>query len=772
MRDIPWVDDSPVTEVSGELEINGVEVQATSLSVSRSIPSNLPAQVAGVGGYTAATGSVSVEPQGAEVTSRSPTPWGAETPQPLAPAKASAVVDGQRVKMFEGLVDKVSGKLSDTGVDVGLVDATDRLNRQVSVQPMCRIMPAPTTGGSTNELNSDLFSTYLVDNVLRQCGFYATPPRIGLCVMSAPLQGSAWPEIGSLRYAARAASHTESPFWATAPWGVAAHKLRADYTPDLARWSSTDGTLTRPMEIVLCAGTTQWTSGRVTAEWPTGAKLSVAVTSSRSVIVQSMFPSSQGTWQTVLSATSATLGRWRNVTVRFIPRGGGRMDVQLRTNNSGSASQLGTSIPYGCETQPLQNVNIDLPENNIGGVQVGFPSNSIAFSAASHRPSAILTPPVPFVPLVGSPAIVSENALDLLTSWAEAECAAMWIDEDGVFQWRNRERIVSGAPVADLTSTSDLLDLSWSHDIQGAAARAVVEYKRFGVQRSKQSRIQVWQGSGQTMEPGDVFEEFATCPDDEIWINVDGTPDIFQAETSKTAFNRGRGSWMGYTAYDKDGDEHGNGEYVGYEASIEYVSRTTYKLTQSWLGKVPTGVASIKTQTRDGGGALKPQWQGFNLPVLRAQCRLTMADARQVGTAGGPADAPDLTHDVGWWVQDETAVRSLAYWLAQQTAKPRPVVDGVPIVADHRLQIGDRVTVSDTHKSGLRITGTIIGLSADLSAGDYGMELRLLVTQVVPIEPTLFDYDAAWGTADLAARDALWGGATLAAFDADPLRRN
>ena len=768
MRNIPWVDDSPVTEVSGELEINGVAVQATSLSVSRSIPSNLPAQVAGVGGYTAATGSVSVEPHGASVTSRSPTPWGAETPQPLAPVKASAVVDGQRVKMFEGLVDKVSGKLSDTGVDVGLVDATDRLNRQVSVQPMCRIMPAPTTDGSTNDLNCDLFSTYLVDKVLRQCGFHATPPAMGYCYMSAPLMGSAWPERGKLVISGRDGSHKLSPWWGTTPWGMAAHKLTASYEPDTA-WGGRDGSMSWPLEVILMNGGTQFQASRISMLWPNGRGLSVAVSSVGTIRADARF-SPGPEWTTLTGALPTTFGAWRTASVRFTPRGNMRMDIQIRTNNGGVWNRLDAAIPYGTDTLSMSEVRLDIPEGSIGGVQIGSPGNPSG--AERYKRSAVLTPPVPMVPLTGSPAITNENALDLLTSWAEAECAAMWIDEDGVFQWRNRERIVSGAPVADLTSTSDLLDLSWSHDIQGAAARAVVEYKRFGVQRSRRSRIQVWQGSGQTMEPGDVFEEFATCPDDEVWINVDGTPDIFQAETSKTAFNRGRGSWMGYTAYDEDGDEHGNGEYVGYEASIGYVSRTTYKLTQSWLGKVPTGVVSIKTQTRDGGGFLKPQWQGFNLPVLRAQCRLTMADARQVGTAGGPADAPDLTHDVGWWVQDETAVRSLAYWLAQQTAKPRPVVDGVPIVADPRLQIGDRVTVSDTHKSGLRITGTIIGLSSDLAAGDYGMELRLLVTQVVPIEPTLFDYDAAWGSADLAARDALWGGATLAAFDADPLRRN
>lgn len=770
MRNDVWDSTGDVTEVSGRLEIDGAEVSASGLSVSRSIPSNLPAQVAGVGGYTAATGSATVSPA-LRVTDKSPTPWGPGTPQPLAPVKAYAVSGANKVPVFSGLVDSTKGSASESDTEVSLVDISDRLSRAVTLPPMCRIMPAPTTSGSTNELSSDLFSTHLVDKVLRQCGFYATPPPVGFCIMSAPLQGSSWPEIGSLRYSARAASHKESPYWTTAPWGVAAHQLRADYTPDLARWSSIDGSLTRPMEIVLCAGTTQWSSGRVTAEWSTGAKVSVAVTSSRSVLVQTMFPSSQGSWQTIISATTATLGMWRNATVRFVPRDDGRMNVELRTNNGGSAKQLGTSIPYGCDTTPVQNINIDLPENNIGGVQVGFPSNSAAFAAANHRSTAVLTPPVPFVPLVGSPAIVNERAIDLLKGWAEAECAAMWIDEDGVFQWRNRTRFTSGSAVADLTSSRDLLDLSWSHDVQGAAARSVVKHKTFGVQRTKRSRIQVWQGGGQTMEYGDVFEEFVTCPDDEIWINVDGSPSVFKSPTSKTEFNRGEGSWVGYVGYDAKGDEHGNTEYVGYSGTIEFVSRKTWKIVQSWLGNAPSGLTEIKTQTRDGGTALKPQWQGVNLPILRAQCRMTMADAQQVGSAGGPKDAPDLEHDVGWWVQDTEAIKSLAYWLAQQTAKPLPIVDGVEVMPDPRLQLGDKVNVSDTHRTGLRITGVITEIQQDIKAGDHSMSLRLLVTDVMATHPTLFDYDAVFSGASLSTRDEIWGTGTLAEFDSNPLKR-
>lgn len=769
MRDISWDNDSAVTEVSGELVINGEAVRASDLSVRRSIPSTLPDQVGGVGGYEAASGSATVS-QSSPVATQTPTPWGAQTAQPLDAVEVYARAGTSRARIFTGVVDKVSGAASDPDTGVSLVDISDRLNRAVSLRPMCKIMPAPTTDGSTNERNCDLVSTYLVDQVLRECGFYATPRRVSYCVMSAPLMGSTWPEVGTLLTSGRDGSHKLSPYWGTASWGVLANSVTATYAPDYQQWANIPGTLTRPMEIVVCAGNQQSASGRVNVEWANGGKYSMVVTSSRSVLVQVQFASSSE-WQTILSATTATLGAWRTATARLTPLEGSKLQVEIRTNNGGYAKHSGSTIPYRCTVDPINEVRLAWSENQIGGVQVGFPGASQAFSAASHTLTARLTPPLGFYSLTGSPAVAGATARDLLTEWAKAECAAAWIDEDGVFNWFNRERFTSGAPVAELTSTNDLLDLQWSHDIQGAAARAVIKHKTVGVQRSKRSRIQVWQGGGQTMDPGDVQEEIVAVPDDEAWIGLDTTLDVFQAETLKRAFNKGEGSWGGYVAYDANNDRHGNTEYVGYTVAIGNVGLAAYKITQLWDGNVPSGVSYIKLSTQDDSSVLKPQWQGFNLPVLRAQCRLRFVDAQRTATASGPADAPDLVHDAGWWVQHPDAVRALAYWLAQRTARPLPVVDGVEISADARLMLGDKITVTDSHRTGTKITGVIQEIDQDIAAGDHTMTLRLVVTDVLATRPTLYEYDRLWSGATLEERDLVWADKTLGEFDAAPLAR-
>lgn len=766
MRDFAWDNDSAVTEVSGELVIGGEVVEASDLSVSRSIPSNLPAQVAGVGGYAASTASATVL-QAGPVSGRSPTPWGAETPQPLTPVEIYAKAGTSRGKMFSGSVDKVSGKASDSDVSISMVDHSDRLNRAVNIPPLARIMPPPTTDGSTNPMHIGLVPSYFVDRVLRDCGFYATPPMPERTVLSVPLVGSTFPERGKIINSRRDATWREQPYFALGWTAIMGNRLYAEYTPDLGRHS--EGNLSRPMEINLTAAGTQETSCRVWVEFENGARIGVVITSSRSVLVQ-LWTANATDWTTYATATDSAIGRgWQRASIRVEATGDRRGRISIKTNNSGSFSRGNVPLPWGSEHLPMTRAVIDLRGNDVGGVQVAFPANPSGYEA--FEPTADISAPPEMASLLGSPAINNVPAIDLLTQWAEAECAAFWLDEDGVVRWRARNRFTTGTVVADLTSTNDLLDLTWSHDIQGAAARAVVKYKAVGTQRANRSRIPVWEGSGQTMEPGDEIEEFVSPPDDEIWIKVDGAPQEFQAETSKNAFNLGRGSWVGYVAYDKDGEIHGNTEWVGYDWKLERLGWTNYKITQSWLGSVPSGVDNIKLATQDSGTTLKSQWRGQNLPLLRAQMKLTLLDMDFTASVGGPRNAPDITHEADWWIQTEDQARSLAYWLAQQTAKPLPVVDGVETTGDARLMLGDMVTVTDTHRTGLRITGKVRGIEDSIAAGDHSQTLQLLVIKVEATRPTLFEYDQLWSGATLAARDEAWASQTLGAFDAAPLIR-
>lgn len=767
MRNESWDSSQPVTEVSGRLDIDGKEVIATDLSASRSIPSNLPDQVAGVGGYSAATGSATVLPLESS-SEKSPTPWGSSTPRPLSSVNAYAVSGKNSVPVFSGVLDSTKGKASESDTSVKLVDISDRLNRAVSVPPLCRLMPPPTTDGSTTPMHIGLVGSYYVDRVLRDCGFYATPPIGGRCVLSVPLTGSTYPERGRITRSGREGGWRDQPYFSNAWHSPLGYRLYAEYEPQLDGYHA-EGDLSRPMEIVLSAGNTQEDSCRIECVWGNGAAIAVGLTSSKSVMVQFTYPTDTSTRGTVFTATTSEIGNWRHISVRFDPNGDKSTAITVRTNY-GRSKRLGrATLPWGTEHTPMKNVTVDLRGNVVGGLQVLFPAAPSGLE--QYEPTANITGPPEMASLWGGPAIINEPAIDLLTKWSKAECAATWIDEFGVFQWRNRVSFTSGAVVTEVDSANSLLDLTWSHDVQGASRRAVVGYKEVAIQRSNTSRMEVWEGSGQTMAPGDIMEDFVSPPTDEVWIKVDGTPKVFQAETSKQEFNTAYGSWVGYTAYDSKGNESTLGDRVGYGSIVEFIDSQTWKITQTWDGYVPSGVDHIKLQTRDGGTALKPQWQGQNLPLLRAQMRLKMNQVSLMSVAKGPVEAPDLTHNADWWIQTSDQARSLANWLAQQTIKPRPIVDGIEIMPDPRLQLGDKIHVHDTHRTGLRITGVITEIDQDISAGDYSMSLKLLVTAVMADKPTLSDYDSVFSGAELSSRDEKWDGKTLAQFDSNPLDR-
>ena len=766
MRDDTWIASTEVVEVSGRLALGGMEVPADEVSLSRSVPSNLPSQVA-VGGYTASTGSAKVLPS-VEVAENTPTPWGSNTPHPGDPASVSVISGGHEVPVFTGAVDSASGMASETSIDLKLVDASDRLNRAVSLPPLSRIMPPPTTDGSATPMHVGLVGSYLVDRVLRQCGFYATPPMGERCVLSVPLTGSTLPERGRITKSRRDSTWVEQPYFSNAWHSPLGSQLYAEYEPELeGRHDS--GDLSRPMEIVFSAGNTQKDSCRVETVWGNGAAIAVGLTSAKSITVQFTYPTEPGVRKQVFSATTAQLGSWRHVSMRVEPNGDRTCYITVRTNYGKELRSPRLALPWWTEHQPMQKVTIDLRENVLGGVQILFPAKPSRLE--SYAPTANLTSAPELSSLWGSPAIIQEPAIDLLAKWSEAECAAFWLDESGVLQWRNRVAFTNGQVVWEGDSTNDLLDLSWSHDVQGAANAAVVEYKDVAIQRSNKSRMKVWEGSGQTMEPGDVMEDIVSPPADEVWIKVDGTPQVLQADWSQKAFNKAYGSWVGFTPYDSDGEPAPGGPDVGYTYDVKFLDSQTWKITQRWDGKVPAGINHIRMQAPGEESLVKPQWQGQNLPLLRAQMRLKMSDVKFTADVGGPSTSPDLSHDAGWWVQTEAQARSLAYWLAQRMASPLPVVDGVDIVPNPRLQLGDKIRVRDTHRTGLLVTGVVTEIKQTIAAGEHSMSLRLLVTNVVATKPTLAEYDQAFTGATLETRDQLWSEATLLQFDSEPLRR-
>src|SRR5699024_8082441 len=97
---------------------------------------------------------------------------------------------------------------------------------------LLRYMPPYEDGGEYRRIG--LTNQWVITTALRASGIYNTPPIESLSLMSMPLQGSVWPEYGTLTGAEglNGAAHAQ---FITAPWGYAAANFTATVIPNTSR---------------------------------------------------------------------------------------------------------------------------------------------------------------------------------------------------------------------------------------------------------------------------------------------------------------------------------------------------------------------------------------------------------------------------------------------------------------------------------------------------------------------------------------------------------
>ena len=806
-----WPADSPVTEPDTKVFIGGVETDVESVTVTRSLPQVLDQQVVGSGGINAASGSVQVAPRDA-VQTTVPTPWGGGVAVPGQSVRVESGLGGSRVRLFTGMVDSSSGTLSDASVDVGLVDETDLLNRVVSFDAMHTTMP-PLEPTGTKWRQVGLCSTYLTDRILRRCGFYATPPQETGCVLSVPMMGSTLPErgtvVGSRRYSG---GHYEGPSFGGMPTGVGLWDVVASWRPSdydaSPRWDI--------FQITLGVGqisSTEWTKAGL--RWANGDSVQMAVAPTRLVKVETVI----GGVRKEHLAVPVQLTPWRMLSLRMNPVDG---SFSVRFDTGGvTRGSLGGAAPDSWAAKNWVGF-VESPSWYVNAFQVSFPGVK-EFEAVTTRPTAVLTPPTsaagPEIPeLYASPAIPPTPAIDLLKEQAEAELAAMWIDEDGVLQWRNRERLRDQPVRAAYTSRTSLMGLSWSMDSQATRRKVSVKYRLPATRRSLTHSIKAWQGSEAEIRVGEVHEEFVEPGQDEDWIDVDGTL-VYLTPDNISAFNSGRGSWQGIQNLNAKG-EQSTATGTNTTSTFRAVTPGKWAYTLKVLS-LPAGVDRVKLATDEDDGRIAPTYRGEALPIIRCRAKITWADVTAQAAPTGPSWAQDLDHDASWWVQSEAEAQKLADEIGDQLTRTTPQVESVTLIGDPRLQLGDRIRVEDQDITGLCVVGVVSEITHNIKPGDHSMTVKLIVTDVgapmtlgdldaanagrtlqqvdstwdsktleqfdqqatgpcaLPIDPgpqtpssppTLADIDARWSTSALAAFDTSWTTKTLTDLDSEPLR--
>lgn len=750
-------------EPTATVTLNGVVRKVASIQVDRDLPSELPEQVAGSSGITAATGTI-VWADDEVSSSRRVHPWGSGVfpPKPWDTVTIDSGYGGVEARILTGVVRGGSGALTSRFVSSAVIDSIHKLNTPVSIEPLLADMPPLASGGNYQYIG--ITPTYFTDRILRACGFYSTPPQEQGCVFSAPLMGSAWPERGALR-TSRAVNVVGSPSWLEVPWGQAAFSLDASYAG--AFTPTYTGKLDQNMQVTACidpgnqfAGSA---AGTLTVWWDTDY-VRLAFDSNGNVVGR------QKVGATVTDIVSMPIQSGRVFTLRVTTGGEWRIRCDDGREVVGGIIALPSTLQSTTALTSVQVFSGHQAKYPMGGVQVCFTS---VFSAVNYVQNAYLTPAAHRFSLAASPAIENRNALDLLKEQASAECAAMWLDEYGNFRWVNRDRLTPEGPVVEtITAASKIEDLDWEHNTGSVRSKVIINHKVPNISLSKWVNRLAWQGSGQSLEAGEVVEQIISAPSGTDWIVVDETLLLLAAPGSGTLddFNRGRATYGGGIETDGTVEAWAHIGNTGFGCTMTKLGVNTYKIVTT--AGTPTAGRTIELRTIDEGtgSSIWPRWRRQNLPIIRCMATTEWVEQSKTGVNLGPVDAPVLEHDTGWWVHADD-VQRLADWLSAQVMAPRPVIRSLSVIPDDRRQLGDIVQVEFDTVS-LRCLTVGISNSTAMSdnavSKDQGLTLRVISAVV---GATYGELDAAYSGDTYNQFDTAWSAETYNTLDSDPLRK-
>ena len=731
--------------------VAGRQVELVSASMDRSLPDPLAG-----GSLTAASGDL-VAVEGADVAQTVATPWDPGTawpPVPQSPVSVSMDTGAGPVSVLgNGRVVSASGGSSGREVSVEVADAYQSLDRTISWGPVMDIQPHEGEGVLPRYVGMQ--TTSITDMILRECGWYSTPPLTNYVMLSVPAQGTMWPERGYVDTSNRF-SEGGYPYWALSQWGVAAADVNAEYTLQGGGYTlaSRGGVELSAMTQLSSAGQ----EGNFYLDVHAGAGLIRLSWTDADAFVRLRNPG--GTAFTAV--TIPRTGSFLYASLRYVSA----TSVEVTLRCGGQSVTATVAVAAGLTSGQMRTAQIR-GQGRGGGFMVAAPD--VQGRLADWTPNAVLYPRASNRNgLMVRPSVEGENCVDLLNAQCEAECATYWIDETGVLRWWDLARLEGQSTAATLNSDDDIAEagFSWSHSLSSVKSRASVKWREPLKSASWRTSIDLWQGSGSTLQPGDVLEDWLTVPDEEVWIMPDLT--LGRVGDNFADYNNGLGSWYG-------GIVTGTGDNADSWAqlhgsllmTIERVTDRAFKTWVQWTGSVP---AVQRTPSERLASSLWLSRRNLDLPIIRGKAKVTFTDRITYSVQSGEPTAPEHEIDAGWWIQDEAQAKYTADYAGARLTVPQPVLSSIALIPIPGLQLGDVVEVRDDHVTRLTIRGIVIEDSRSIDA-DMGMSHSVAIrpTHVTRNGVTWEEWGAvmngrtwqAWGARQQPKTWEQWGAAPL-----------
>ena len=712
------------------LTVEGVAADAVSWSCDRELGMSVPGIVDATN-ESGAEGEVVIAPPRAGVNGGS-SPW--RTGENASPAPSSTAVlalalsPDHSYPVGTGYLTAPGGGMWDGAVSSKIIDPIDTLSVPLEWEPLQAKYPPLGPGAAYRYIG--LTNAYVVDRAMRDAGWFSTPPVTSAGVLDAPMCGSLLPRKGRLEETGTSlpsrTARTGMP-QAACPMGDVKAVFRLD--------DVTLGNFEMFLEVdptTSTAGTVRWDvidesgSGK-------GYRLKYDQASKTFSVLRAERSSTPGvtTEGEVLVSLVLTAADHRvSVRIRRFQNDTGTVkEVAVRAVSSATTTESTTLAgSYTLVEGAMWRVYLTTTDTAYVGA-FGIDDPATAWDTWAWVPNTDHSFTFGTVDKLSAiPRITGgTTALDVLRDQSEAEVAAWGFHEDGRIFYKTRGWVTS-RPLSRTLTSADLVDYGWVHDTTSARSSVTITRRSAAMQCRKNPTCTVWQGRGDSLDPGEVGSLVMAPDADTDWLKVDAAFDeVGVTDGSATAWNAGVGSFWGGAIIRTDGtdawahlpaDRHLSG-------SVSQVDSTTWSFDYSVVDPLPETTASVELRTPESTGLRR---RDVGLPVLRSFAVTRWLDRSSTLAASSDKRAPRLEHDVDWHVQDATARTDLHDWLVSQVTTARPRLTGVRIKPDPRLQVGDKVRVLDDRPdgTGADVTGFVTAKRLSGRAGVVEMSIDVV----------------------------------------------
>lgn len=621
------------------------------------------------------------------------------------------------VTTFTGEIDDYTEDPTSGTVAVSALDYRSKLFGLPTLPPVVTAPP----------YNSGLTSEFAVDYLLRHGSNYhfsSWPPIRSSCIMAAGMRSSVWPEVGSLNLVLGAnavADFVPGKFGTAITTPTSAFPVYDTAPPSLPNVE---------LFIEFWASATTGSSFVQVTEQPNEMTIAVHLGYGYvQVLVADGLTSWSDTWTVTVPADAST--HYVGALILMTPGAAtwsATVYFDAATYTSGTRTVSGTRPALGASRYVSVGAQTG---GTIEAVQVttegaGAPSN------AGFAPWAVLDPSLN--PMTAMPDVSSyTDAWSAIQAGAEAEFGIAGLDESGVFRFKNRATLQSGPVVRNVTADSSLatIQIQTAQSITANHVQIPVSIAQI------QPFSPVWSAS----------TTYGVGQYGSLTVPVTFTSSAVAVATTCVVIPSGglSASTSGYrAAVNSDGS---GGQVTNLIMWLTDITATTANVRIYNPNGFPVFLVTPTGAGYPSTSEGQPAWEVGGMLVTPSAVAVDgtiLVGSQVVADAQYPALTPDggaaksshgdmlVSVQANPWLQSPSVAEALAVALLGDLVSPRPQWVNVVIAADPRLQIGDRVTVSDPDVSGIDgdtaiISGieqhsdwtTALTLRADASPGKW-----------------------------------------------------